>query len=227
MPGTGACAIDDVVTLGRHAAEAGAAAMLMLPPFYYKNVSDDGLFAFAATVIERLGGRVPRILLYHFPQMAVIGWSPPLIARLIEAFPDVIVGIKDSSGDKANTLAIVDAHPGFAVFPGTEVFQLEAMARGAAGAITVSANINATAIAGLCADWQGRDAEHRQSRVNELRKAIQGPQQIPRIKAILAAQTGNPDWLNVRPPLVPLTEAERTRLLAEPAVVDLLAATAA
>ena len=156
MPGTGACAVDDVVALSRHAGDLGAAAVLLVPPFFYKGVSDDGVFAFMARVIEKAGAKVPRIMLYHIPPMAAVGWSIPLIARLREAFPGLIVGLKDSSGDKDNTKAIVEAfRDDFAVFPGAEVYLKEALDWGAKGCISATANVNARAIAKLLRE-QGR-----------------------------------------------------------------------
>ncbi len=146
LPGTGACAIDDAAELTRHAGELGCAGVLLLPPFYYKNVTDDGLFAFVSAVIERSGPKVPRILLYHIPQMAAAGWSLELTGRLLEAFPGVVVGMKDSTGDPAHTKAVIEAFPGFAMFPGAEVYLLDALRWGAVGCISATANINARGI---------------------------------------------------------------------------------
>lgn len=223
LPGTGASAIDDVATLTRHAGDIGAAGVLLLPPFYYKKVSDDGLFAFVARVIERSGPRVPRILLYHIPPIAVIGWSLPLIGRLIKAFPGIIVGLKDSSGDHAHTMSIVDAFPGFAVFPGAETNLAKAMAGGAAGCISASANVNARAIRGLLDRWNSPEAAGLQAEVNAVRAAIERPGLIPAVKAVLAARYGRPAWSLPRPPLLPLDAASRAALLADPAVQPLLA----
>ena len=103
LPGTGATSIGDAVLLTRHATELGARGVLLLPPFYYKAVSDDGLFAFASEVIERVGDDRLQVYLYNFPQMSALPWSPALVARLITAFPDTVVGLKDSSGDVAYT----------------------------------------------------------------------------------------------------------------------------
>jgi len=222
LPGTGASAVDDVVALSRHAFRQGCAGVLMLPPFYYKNVSDDGLFAFFAAVIERLGAEAPRILLYHIPPQTVIGFSFDLVDRLIRAFPGVVCGIKDSSGDWENTRGLIERFPGFAVFPGAESRALEAMQRGAAGCISASANINAKGIRRLLDTWQRPGAKALQDELNAVRKAVESRGLIGAVKAVLAARYDDDAWLRLRPPLMQISEAKRKELLADLAVVNLL-----
>ncbi|KAB2871178.1 MAG: dihydrodipicolinate synthase family protein [Bauldia sp.] len=227
LPGTGACAIDDAVALTRHAGEIGAAGVLLLPPFYYKNVPEDGLFAFVAAVIEHCGPRVPRIMLYHIPQMAGIGWSLDLVGRLRAAFPGLIAGLKDSAGAFEHTKAMIDAFPGFAVFPGAEVYLVKALQSGAAGCISASANINARGIRGIYDHWKHGDAAQRQEAANAIRRAVEGPTMIASVKAVLAARYGDPGWLVMRPPLVRVNEEARAALVANPAIAGLLEAVAA
>jgi 4-hydroxy-tetrahydrodipicolinate synthase len=227
LPGTGACAIDDAVALTRYAGELGCAAVLLLPPFYYKGVPDDGLFAYVAAVIERAGPKVPRILLYHIPQMAGAGWSIPLIGRLIEAFPDIVVGMKDSTGDAANTRAVIEAFPGFAMFPGAEVYLLPALQWGAVGCISATANINARGISELIARRDTPEAPALQEALVAIRNSFTGFPTVPAVKAVLAAKYRDAVWNNVRPPNMPLGEAERQALLGKPAVAELLEAVAA
>jgi 4-hydroxy-tetrahydrodipicolinate synthase len=222
LPGTGACAIDDVVALTRHAGELGAAAVLLLPPFFYKGVTDDGLFAFVATVIERCGAHVPPIMLYHIPPMAAIGWSHDVIARLRATFPSVIVGMKDSSGDADHTRRTIQMFSDFAVFPGAEVYLLDAMNWGATGCISATANINAKAIANLIATFSSPRAEVEQQRLNAVRKAVQSRGLVPAVKAVLSARYKDGSWRNVRPPLVPLADNVVSELFAEEAIKDLL-----
>jgi 4-hydroxy-tetrahydrodipicolinate synthase len=145
MPGTGMCALSETVQLTRHAVERGCRGVLMLPPFYYKAINDDGLFASYAEVIERVGNASLNVYLYHIPPVSQIGLSLGLIGRLLEAYPDTIVGIKDSSGDWDNTSAVLREYPSLATFCGSEVFLLETMRHGGAGSITATANINAAA----------------------------------------------------------------------------------
>lgn len=227
MPGVGACAVDDVVTLARHAHGIGASGVLMLPPFYYKKVPDDGIFAFFARVIEKLGANAPRIMLYHIPPMAAVGFSVELTGRLIEAFPDVVVGMKDSSGDAENTLTMIRAFPDFAVFPGAEVYLVRAMQAGARGCISATANVNAAAISNLLEKWQSSDADKLQEELNAVRKAVESRGNIPGCKAILSDRYSDPAWNNVRPPLVALGEEVKADLLADPAIAKLRESVAA
>lgn len=223
LPGTGACAVDDVVALTRHGGEIGVAAVLLLPPFFYKGVTDDGLFAFVAQVIERSGPRVPRIMLYHIPPMAAVGWSHELIARLREAFPGIIAGMKDSSGDAEHTYRTIDAFTDdFAVFPGAEVYLLTALRRGAKGCISATANVNASAISHLISTRDAADAQAQQDELNKVRVAVQSRGLVPATKAVLAARYKDDTWLKVRPPLVGIAEQARAELLADPAVAAIV-----
>jgi 4-hydroxy-tetrahydrodipicolinate synthase len=224
IPGTGACALGDAIALTRHSGEIGTAAVLLLPPFFYKRVSDEGLFGFVARLIDGCGPRPPRIMLYHIPPVAMVGWSLDLIGRLREAFPGIVAGIKDSSGDQAHTLAVIDAFPGFAVFPGAEVYLLAALRAGAAGCISASANINAGAIRRLYDRWREPEAESLQASLNAVRKAVESRGMIPSLKAVLAERYRDPAWFAVRPPLMPIGPEIRAELLADPAIAGLLAA---
>jgi 4-hydroxy-tetrahydrodipicolinate synthase len=225
LPGTGACAIDDAVALSRHAGEIGCAGVLLLPPFYYKNVSDEGLYAFVATLIERCRATVPRIMLYHFPAMAAAGWSIDLTGRLTEAFPGVVAGMKDSTGNAEHTKAMIDAFPGFAVFPGSELYLLDALKWGAPGCISATANVNAGAIASLIANRDAADAPARQEALVAVRKSFAEFPTVAAVKTIKAALAGDEAWLTVRPPLMPLSAEQRRTLLAKPALAELVAST--
>jgi len=218
MPGTGSCSLADAVVLTRHAVDLGCGGVLMLPPFYYKAASEDGLLRFFADVIEGVGDDRLKIYLYHIPPVAQIGFSLRLIGRLIEEFPDTVVGLKDSSGDWANTAAILAAHPGFAVFPGSEVFLLEGLRGGGAGCISATCNVSAAAIRHVYDHWQAGDADARQGEITALRKAIQAFPMIPALKALIAHYRGDPGWARVRPPFeaLPAAQAEQAiRLLAD------------
>ena len=226
IPGTGSPSIGDATTLTRHAAAAGCAGVLLLPPFYYKGISDDGLFAFVAKLIDGCGAVVPRILLYHIPPQAVIGWSIALIDRLRTAFPEVVIGMKDSSGDIARIKTALARFPNFAVFPGSEVGLVDLMNSGAAGSISATGNINTRAVADLIARYRDADAARRQEDANALRSVLQARGPIPSIKAVLSEIYRDRTWREVRPPLMPLSDDERTALLATPPVRALLAALA-
>jgi 4-hydroxy-tetrahydrodipicolinate synthase len=218
MPGTGSCSLADAVVLTRHAVDLGCGGVLMLPPFYYKAASEEGLLRFFGDVIEGVGDDRLKIYLYHIPPVAHIGFSLRLIGRLIEAFPDTVVGLKDSSGDWANTAAILAAHPGFAVFPGSEVFLLEGLRHGGAGCISATCNISAAAIRRVYDQWKGGEADGLQEEITALRKAIQAFPMIPALKALIAHYRGDSGWARVRPPFeaLPAAQADQAiRLLAD------------
>jgi 4-hydroxy-tetrahydrodipicolinate synthase len=208
MPGTGLCALSDTVTVTKHAIERGCGGVMTLPPFYYKAVSDDGLFAYFADLMERVGDSRLKVYLYHIPPVAQVGFSVELVGRLIKAYPDTVVGLKDSSGDWSNTKALLDAYPGFTVFPGSEVFLLDGMRNGAAGCITATGNVNARLIRNLYDNWQEDTADDLQAEITAMRQTIQARPMIPMLKAIVAHFTGDPGWARVRPPFLPLDQAE-------------------
>lgn len=223
MPGTGACAVGDAVALSLHAVRAGCAGVLLLPPFFYKEVSDDGLFDYVQQVVERTAEPSLRIYLYHIPQVAGVGWSLDLIERLRRAFPGIVVGLKDSSGDRENLRAMLERFPGFAVFPASEALMSEAIPRGAAGCISATANVNAQGISALIAALRGGgDAAGLQAAVSEVRASVAAFPLVPAVKAILAHRYGEPDWARVRPPLRRLQDVDRERLVASTGVEALL-----
>jgi 4-hydroxy-tetrahydrodipicolinate synthase len=217
VPGTGCCALPDTVRLTALAVRHGCAGVLMLPPFYYKAVSDDGLFRGFAEVIERVGDERLRVYLYHIPPVAQVGLSAALIERLLRAYPRAIAGMKDSSGDFANTRTMLDrfAGSGFDVFVGSESFLLANLRAGGVGCITATANVNAAAIDRLFRGWRSAEAERLQQDVDGVRAAVEKVPVIPGLKEILAHHAGDPAWRTVRPPLVELSPAQREALLGE------------
>ena len=219
MPGTGCCAFTDSVRLTAHAVKLGCAGVLMLPPFYYKGVSDDGLFRNFAEIIERVGDGNLRIYLYNIPPVSQVAITLSLIERLLEAYPGIVAGVKDSSGDWENTKEYLDrfAGRGFDVFPGSESFLLRGLRSGGAGCISATANVNPAAIAQLCATWQAADAgaDAQQQRLNEIRSLFAKYPMIPALKATIAHYSGDPAWTTVRPPLVELTAEQNTSLIDE------------
>lgn len=214
MPGTGACALPDAIELTRHAVASGCAGVLMLPPFYYKGVSDEGLFRAYARVIDAVADARLKIYLYHIPPVAQVGLSLALVARLLKAWPGTIAGIKDSSGDWSHTRALIDAFAssGFRVYAGSETFLLRTLEAGGAGCITATGNVNAAAIAKLARDWRNPDAATQQSRLDATRAAFQRFPMIAAMKAAIAWQSGDENWASVRAPLVELSTAQRAQL---------------
>jgi 4-hydroxy-tetrahydrodipicolinate synthase len=214
LPGTGTTSLGDTVRLTRHASGLGVRGVLLLPPFYYKGVSDDGLFAFVSALIERVGSDRPKLYLYNFPQMTGIVWSVALVGRLRNAFPGTVVGLKDSSGDVAYLDKLLESCPGFAVFPSSEALLLAALRKGAAGCISATANTHAVEIRRLFDRWRDRDAAVIHEQVSTVRRLVQSYPLIPAVKVILAERDGADDWLRVRPPLEPLDSRGRCELLA-------------
>ncbi|MCQ6258292.1 dihydrodipicolinate synthase family protein [Pseudomonas sp. Q11] len=215
MPGTGCCALADSVELTRHALHHGATRVLMLPPFYYKGVSDDGLFASYAEVIERVADDRLRLYLYHIPQVSQVPISLALIERLLKAYPDIIAGIKDSSGNWDNTQAMLERFQpqGFDVFAGSETFLLANMRGGGAGCITATGNVNPGAIARLYRSWQQPDADEQQKALDALRSTFAKFPMIPALKAAVAHFADDPGFAAVRPPLVSLNPQQTDELL--------------
>ncbi len=217
MPGTGCCALTDSVKLTAHAVGLGCAGVLMLPPFYYKGVSDDGLFRSFSEVIERVGDARLRVYLYHIPPVAQVGISLSLIERLLKRYPQTVAGLKDSSGDWNNTRAVLDAFAstGFDVFAGSEVFLLSNMRHGGVGCISATANVNPAAIHRVFEDWRGPNAERLQEEVAATRAVVQKYPVIPALKAIVAQALADEEWATVRPPLMELTAGQRESLAAD------------
>ena len=213
MPGTGSCSLADAIVLTRHAVDLGCGGVLMLPPFYYKAPNEDGLFRFFSEVIENVGDDRLKVYLYHIPPVAQVGFSLSLIGRLIKAFPDTVVGLKDSSGDWSNTSAILKAYPEFEVFPGSEIFLLDGLRQGAAGCISATCNVSAAAIRNVYDNWRSADADRLQGDITALRKAIQAYPMIPALKAIIAHYRQDPTWARLRPPFTDLSAADAAKAI--------------
>ncbi len=217
MPGTGCCAITDSVRLTAHATRLGCAGVLMLPPFYYKGVSDDGLFRNFSEIIQRVGDDRLRIYLYNIPPISQVAISVALIERLLKAYPGIIAGAKDSSGDWKNTKAYIDnfAADGFDVFPGAETFLLQGLRNGAVGCISATANVNPGPIARLFASWQKENANAEQAKLDEIRQIFARYPMISALKAAIAHYGGDSNWECLRPPLVELTKEQSASLVGE------------
>jgi 4-hydroxy-tetrahydrodipicolinate synthase len=217
MPGTGCCALTDSVRLTAHAVKLGCAGTLMLPPFYYKGVSDEGLYRNYAEIVERVGDARLQIYLYHIPPVSQVPISLKLIERLLKAYPKNIAGTKDSSGDWNNTKATLDAFAkeGFDVFPGSETFLLTGMRNGGKGCISATANVNPAAIHKLYANWRSADADQLQAGLDKVRGIFQKYPMIPAMKRAIAHWSGHADWATVRPPLVEVNAEQSKALIAD------------
>lgn len=222
MPGVGACAAPDVIEMTRHAVDAGCGGVLMLPPFYYKGVSEEGLFRAFAQVIDSINDERLRIYLYHIPPVTQVGISLPLIERLLRTFPGTVAGIKDSSGDWDNTAAMLKCFRGadFDVFAGSETILLDTMRHGGAGVISATANVNPAAIARLCAEWERSDAQIEQTALNKVRAVFGQFPLIAAMKTALASGLRDDAWTTMRPPLMELNFSQRETLLQQLGALD-------
>ena len=215
MPGTGCSAFTDTVRLTAHAVRRGCGGALMLPPFFYKNVSDEGLFRTYSEIIQRVGDKRLRVFLYHIPQFSMAPISLGLTERLLAAYPDQVAGMKDSSGDWSNTAAFLDAFAasGFQVFPAAETMLLKALPLRAAGCISATANVNPGPIAEMYRTWRDPGADAKQAKLDIIRGIFARFPMIPGLKAAVAHWSKDPDWRNVRPPLTMLEPQLEQELL--------------
>ena len=204
MVGTGCCALPDTLSLTRHALGLGVHRVLVLPPFYYKNASEDGLFNTFAALIDQLASPSLRLYLYHFPKMAVVSFTPELIARLAERFPEQLAGIKDSTGNKEHTMMLNSRFPSLEVFAGSEMFLLDYLRAGGAGCISATTNLTAGLAARVRDHAQTPDAELHQQQLSAVRAVFERYPMIGALKGLLAMQTGDATWDNLRLPLLNL-----------------------
>ncbi|KHQ51850.1 dihydrodipicolinate synthase family protein [Mameliella alba] len=213
LPGTSSPSVADTITLTRHAVEAGCKGVVLLPPYYYKGVSDEGLFRFYARVIEGIGSDALRVVLYHIPQVTQVPLGHELIARLMDSFPGVVCGIKDSSGDMGNMTELCRRFPDLGVLAGADPLMLPLLKVGGAGCITATSNLRADALRVVWEGWndpaKSEEVAAAQDRINDWRTLTNAYVQLPTVKAMLARSRDDLGWLNLMPPLVELGEAER------------------
>jgi 4-hydroxy-tetrahydrodipicolinate synthase len=214
MPGTGSCAVPETIEITKHAVQAGCASVLMLPPFYYKGVSDEGLYRSFANIIEGVADDRLRIYLYHIPSVSQVPITRTLVSRLMDSYPGIVAGMKDSSGDWKNTQSMLKEFGprGFNVFAGSENFLLATLRAGGAGCITATGNVNPGPIVQLFKTWREPDADEKQKRLDATRSVFANFPMIAAMKAAIAWKTGRKDWAHVRPPLVALNAEQQKSL---------------
>jgi 4-hydroxy-tetrahydrodipicolinate synthase len=210
MVGTGAASVDDAIALTRHARDLGFAGALILPPFYYKNVAEDGVFAYLSAIIAALGGRPFPIYLYNFPALSGVPYSIALTRRLIKAFPHHITGLKDSSGDLPYARGIAALDPALAVFPSNEACLEEARSGVFAGCISATANVNAA----LCAAAFHEGDSRALAKANAIRGSFNGVPLVAAVKLIMAQIHRKAELEAVKPPLTVLAADQRARMIA-------------
>ena len=213
LPGCGVPALTDTVLMARRAGELGCRGVLVLPPFFYKNPSEDGLFAYYSEVAQRVGG-VVQLYFYHFPAQSAVPITVPLIARLLQAHPGAFRGIKDSTGDWSNTKAYIDAFAadGFEVYCGDDGHLQQNLLAGGAGSISAASNVSVAMNARVYAAPQGEAGNEAQRTLSAMRAAVTSAALIPGLKALVARHTGHEGWLNIRPPHTRLGAEAAARL---------------
>ena len=216
MPGTGSCSLIDAVILSSLCVTAGTRGVLMLPPFYYKSPSDDGLFSFFSEVIQRVGSSALKIYLYHFPQQSATPFSLSLIERMVKEYPNTIVGMKDSSGDLDNMISAAKNFPEFCVLSGADDLVLPLLKQGGGGCITACANILPGLLKKMYEGFHsGEDITEVNKMITDVRVVMAKLPAPPGQKAILARHTGNDEWRNMRPPLMKLESGKLAQLYAD------------
>ncbi|SAL36193.1 dihydrodipicolinate synthetase [Caballeronia sordidicola] len=216
MPGTGTCSVKETVELTRHALGLGVSGVLMLPPFYYPDPSEDGLFSYFADVIDTVADDRLRLYLYHIPQMTGVPITLGLIERLLKRYSGTVCGLKDSSGDWSNIEATIRAFSadGFSVFPASEALLAKALPLGAVGCISATANMNPFGLARYYQSLVTAPDAHAPDEAMTLavRRVFSSMPMIPAMKYTLSQVTASPGWADVRPPLTSLSEQDRLTL---------------
>ncbi|MDE2091533.1 MAG: dihydrodipicolinate synthase family protein [Gammaproteobacteria bacterium] len=217
MPGTGHCDLPTTAHLTANAMTLGCAGVLMLPPFYYKGVTDEGLYRYFSEVIERVNDGRLRLYLYHIPAVSQVPITLNLIRRLLAKYPGIVAGLKDSSGDWSNTKMMLDefAQEGFDVFVGSEAFLLDTMRNGGVGCITATGNVNPGPIDRVYREWRSADTKELQAGITATRRILQKYPMIPALKSVIAHYSNDPPWCRLRPPLTELGQAEEVQLFKE------------
>ena len=207
---TGCAALADTVALTRHALQSGCPRCLVMPPFFWKGLSDEAVFRDYAALIDTVGDARLRLYLYHFPQLSGVAISPQVAARLAAAYPGMIAGVKDSGGDFGHTTGLLKCALGLSILVGHEPHLPRLLLAGGAGSISGLANLLPCELAAF---FKPEVVQNGLDRIQIFLDIVLSYPFVPAFKAIHAAWTGDSAWLRVRPPLLPLTEAERTALL--------------
>ena len=216
MPGTGCCSLNDTIELTRHAVEFGCSGVLVLPPFYYKQVSVEGLFQYFSHLIESVNDERLQLYLYHIPPISMVPIPLDLVERLLQRFQGTVVGVKDSSGDWTSMQRFLQfAEKGFDVFAGSEEYLLPLLRAGGVGTISAAANVMPGPLQMLYKIWKQPNADERQTAITKISAVLRSKPLIPGLKAILAKARGDTDWRQCRPPLIPLDAKDRQELFAD------------
>ena len=214
MPGTGCCSITDTVELCKHAISLRCPGVLVMPPFFFP-CTEEGIYTYYADLIERVANDGLRLYLYHFPKMSRAPITPSLVARLVKDFPEVIAGIKDSSGVWEDTEILIREFPSLAVFSSSEALLTRNLAAGGGGCISATANVNSRGIRNLLDSVGTATGPAAQEKANAVRAAFEQRPLIAALKAYIARLREDPAWAKTRAPLLPLPAQESASLFAE------------
>lgn len=212
LVGTGCCSLTDTIQLTKHAVSKKVGGVLMLPPFYYKGVTDGGLLLYFSMVIEEVANPDLRIYLYHFPKMTGVPFSVSFVQQVVNKYPGTVVGMKDSGGEWNNMKAMLEALPGFNLYSGTEKYFLDVLRAGGAGVISATTNLTGPMAALVYAHRNTKQADELQARLTEARTAFEGASFVSSVKQMLAAYHKNDNWLNIRPPNSNLLQSQLSEL---------------
>lgn len=209
LAATGCAALADTVALTRQAVNAGCPRCLVVPPFFWKGLSDEAVFRYYAALIDAVNDDRLRVYLYHIPQVSAVAIHPDTVARLAEAYPGIIAGVKDSGADLAHTQALLKRLPDLSILTGYEPHLPALMKQGCTGTICGVANLWPGSIAALLEPG----AHHVDTQpIRHFLDLVHPYGFVPALKSILASQAGDPAWCAVRPPLLPLSETDRASL---------------
>ncbi|MFZ1805734.1 MAG: dihydrodipicolinate synthase family protein [Cyclobacteriaceae bacterium] len=208
LVGTGCCALPDTIKLTQHAVSKKVGGILMLPPFYYKGLTDDGLTQYFKLVIEAVADPDLKIYLYHFPKMTGVPFTVSFVKNLVDLYPETIMGMKDSGGDWSNMETICREIPGFKLYAGTEKYFLSVLKENGAGVISATTNLTGPLAAAVYTHKDEPNAEELQAQLTDARTAFEGPPFPSSVKHVLAKRSQNTDWLNIRPPNSNLTSSQ-------------------
>ena len=217
IPGTGSSSLSDAVDMTRHASNHKVRAVLLLPPFYYKNVSEEGIINYFRHLIERVGDSEMQYILYHIPQNTYVPISFKIIEILLKLYPNNIAGLKDSAGDTDRMLKIIKYFNNFAVFCGHDSLALNVCKRGGAGAITSGTNVCGKLLSFIIKNYKQeneiRNYAEMQKLLQQIRQVITSHEPISLMKAYFSIVDNIPDWNNVLPPLKKIDNPENQKLV--------------
>ena len=215
--GTGVCSIKDSVLLTKKASNLKSKAVLVLPAFYYKNVSNEGVVEYYRRIIEEVGDIDLKYILYHFPKISGVPINFEIIEKLLKLYPKNIVGMKDSSGDSENMIKIIKSFDNFSLFSGSDSLALKICQHGGAGAITATSNISGSLLSYIVKNYKNKKNLKNFDLIQNLQEKIRNMatthEAISVIKAYLSLNENNKDWNRLIPPLKSILDPKKNKTI--------------